>query len=105
MCAAVSSSAVAEEASTVLFSPDLRYLPATCLFLLLTTNLLARAVCKNGNYFAWQGISLELNNGSSCEIWQQGLTFGSSCLLPHRVYVSRLCSEPHQEEVLQETQI
>lgn len=77
----------------------------SCLFLPLTTNVLAQAVCKNGNYFAWQGISLELNNGSSCEILQQGLTFGSSCLLPRLIYVSRLCSVPHQEEVLQETKI
>lgn len=32
------------------------------------------------------------------------LTFGSMCLLPLLIYVSRLCSLPHQEEVLQETQ-
>lgn len=68
--------------------------PVSCLFRLLATNLLAQAICKNGNYFAWQGISLELNNGCSCEIWQQGLTFGSLCLLPRLIYVSRLCSVP-----------
>lgn len=51
-------------------------------FLPLTTHLLAQTICKNGNYFAWQGISLKLNNGCSCEIWQQGLTFGPACLLP-----------------------
>lgn len=77
----------------------------TCLCILLTTNLLAQAFCKSGNCFAWQGIILEQNNGSSCEIWQQGLTFGSLCLLPQLIYVSRLCSVPHQEEVLQENQI
>lgn len=64
-----------------------------------------RLFYKNGNYFAWQEISLRLNNGSSGEIWEQGLTFGSLCLLPRLVCVSTLCSVPHQEEVLQETQI
>lgn len=80
------------------------YLPVSCLFLLLTTNLLARAICNNGNCFTWRGVTLELNNGYSCEIWQQGLTFGSLCLLPRLIYVSTLCPVPHQEEVLQETQ-
>lgn len=85
--------------------PPCCFVTVSCLFRPLTTNLLARAICKNGNYFAWQEISLELNNGSSCEIWQESLTFGSLCLLPRLIYVSRLCSVPHQEEVLQETQI
>lgn len=49
----------------------------SCPFPLQTTNLLARAFCRNGNCFAWQGIILKQNNGSSCEIWQLGLTFGS----------------------------
>lgn len=80
-------------------------LSTSCLFSLLTTNLLARAFCRNGNCFAWQEIILKQNNGSSREIWQQGLTFGSPCLLPQLIYVSRLCSVLHQEEVLQENQI
>ena len=98
-------SSVHEEASPALFCPQPLYLPVSCLFILQTTNLLAQAICKNGNYFALQGISLEQNNGSSYEIWQQGLTSGSLCLLPQLIYVSRLCPVPHQEEVLQETQI
>ena len=105
VCPSNSSSGVGEEASPTLLCHKLLYLPVSYLFQLLTTNLLAQAICKNGNYFAWQGISLELNNGSSPEIWQQGLTFGSLCLLPRLIYVSRLCSVPHQEEVLQETEI
>lgn len=86
-----------------LFCRSPLYLPASCLFLPLTTNLLARAICKNGNYFALQEISLEQNNGSSYEIWQQGLTFGSLCLLPPLIYVSTTRPVPHQEEVFQET--
>lgn len=103
VCPTKSSSGVLEEASPMLFCRNLPRI--SCLFLLLTTNLLAQAFCKSGNCFAWQGISLERNNGSSCEIWQQGLTFGSLCLLPRLIYVSRLCPVPHQEEVLQENQI
>lgn len=102
VCLAGSSSCVMKKPPLCCF---VTILPVGCLFLRLTTNLLAQAICKNGSYFAWQGIRLELNNGSSCEIWQQGLTFGSLCLLPRLIYVSRLCSVPHQEEVLQETQI
>lgn len=77
VCLTKSNSGVHEEASPhcfVTISP----VQVVC----LGTNLLAQAFCENGNCFAWQGISLERNNGSSCEIWQQGLTFGSMCLLP-----------------------
>lgn len=63
-----------------------------CLFPLLKTNLLAQSFCRNGNCFAWQEIILKQNNGSSREIWQQGLTFGSPCLLPRHIYVSKLYS-------------
>lgn len=72
----------------------------SCLFLLLTTKLLAQFTpTGRKTVFAWQEISVRLNNGSSCEIWQQSLTFGTPCFLPRLIYVSRLRPVPHQEEV------
>lgn len=72
----------------------------SCLFLLLTTNLLAQSTpTGRKTVFAWQEIGVRLNNGSSCEIWQQSLTFGTPCFLPRLIYVSRLRPVPHQEEV------
>lgn len=67
----------------------------SCLFLLLTTNLLAQSIpTGRKTVFAWQEISVRLNNGSSCEIWLQSLTFGTPCFLPRLIYVSRLRPVP-----------
>lgn len=84
--------------SSALFCLSLQSI--SCLFLLLTTNLLARSTpTGRKTVFAWQERSARLNNGSSCEIWQQRLTFGTPCFLPRLIYVSRLRPVPHQEEV------
>lgn len=55
----------------------------SCLFLLLTTKLLAPSPpTGRKTVFAWRERSVKLNNGSSGEIWQQRLTFGTPALSP-----------------------